>query len=622
MCGIAGLIGGDNRTIRKMTAALYHRGPDDEGFFGDGDVRLGHRRLSIIDIAGGHQPMVSADGKVAIVFNGEIYNFRELKAELAQEYRFKTKSDTEVILNGYLKWGTEVFERMEGMFAIGIWDGRTRTLVLARDRMGEKPLYYFYDKHDKNLFAFASELKALLENPRIKREVDPESLYLYLSFGQVPAPKSILKNVSKLEAGTMLVLKDGGVSVKEYWRPDFSRKFSELSLEKAGEELESRIAASVKKAMIADVPLGVFLSGGLDSSLVAYFAKKTNPDLETFSIGFKEKSFDESTYAREVAGILATRHNEKIIGSEEALGFIPRIANVTDEPLADPSIIPTFLLSDFAGQKIKVAVGGDGGDEIFMGYQTFVAEKLWQRFKFFMPALRAVSAIVTKFMPITGEYMSLDFKLQRFISATEADAVLRHQQWLAHNRSDTLLAILSPDIRRAFLARNPAMEIIESASPPPGHLLEWERVIDFYRRFYLGDQVLTKVDRASMANSLEVRSPLLNHKLVEYALGLPPNFNLRGFTTKYLLRRIASKYFPPSITKRKKQGFAVPLGLWLKKELYAFGAEKISVLKTSGWFDGRELDKLWGEHQKGKVDRRMELWNLIALQLWRERWLK
>src|SRR3989344_3001785 len=619
MCGIAGLIGGDERTIRTMTAALRHRGPDDENFFQDNNIWLGHRRLSIIDIEGGRQPMVSPDGKVAVVFNGEIYNFQELKKTLELGYGFGTKSDTEVILSGYLKWGLDVFGKLEGMFAIGIWDGRTKTLILARDRMGEKPLYYF---HYKNLFAFASELKGLLEVPVIRREIDPESLYLYLSFGQVPAPKSILKNILKLEAGTLLMLNDGRIAAKTYWQPDFNKKFSELSLEKAGEELESRIAASVKKTMVADVPLGVFLSGGLDSSLVACFAKQINPELETFSIGFKEKSFDESSYAREVAGILATRHNEKVIGSEEVLGFLPRVADISDEPLADTSIIPTFILSCFAGSKIKVAVGGDGGDEIFMGYQTFIAERLWQKFKFFMPVLRMAYAAAADFIPASDKYMPLDFKLRRFFLVAESDAVLRHQQWLANNHTDTLAAILSPDIHHTALSGNPVTELIDESLPRSGYLNDWARIIAFYRKFYLGDQVLAKIDRASMANSLEVRSPLLNHNLVEYALKLPTDFHLRGLTTKYLLRCVASKYFPPRTAQRKKQGFAMPLGLWLKNELYSFGAEKISALKTSMWFNGREIDKLWNEHQKGKVDRRIELWNLIALQLWREKWLK
>lgn len=616
MCGIAGLIGGDERTIKKMTSALRHRGPDDEGFYNDNDVWLGHRRLSIIDISGGHQPMVSGDGKTAIVFNGEIYNFKELKKELSQKYDFRTQSDTEVILNGWLEWGENVFSRLEGMFAAGIWDVRTKTLVLARDRMGEKPLYYFYDQ---NFFSFASELKGLLENPKIKREIDLESLGLYLSFGHVPSPKSIFKNIFKLEPAKMLIFKEGQIGLKSYWHPDFSQKYSGISLREAEKELENKIASRVGRAMLADVPVGVFLSGGLDSSVVAYFAKKANPDLKTFSIGFKEKSFDESSFARKAADLLGTNHREKIIDAGEMMKIVPKIAEITDEPLADPSIIPTFILSEFARKEVKVVLGGDGGDEALLGYQTFVAEKLWRGFRFFSPIFKIILKIAGVLVSASGKYMSFDFKLQRFFSATEKDPALRHQQWLANIRKNTLSSILSQESGRSS---GSTAKVIEDYFFGKNYSSDWDKISEFYLKFYLGDQVLTKVDRASMANSLEVRAPLLNHDFVEYVLNLPIDFRLRGLKTKYILRRIASRYFPKSITKRKKQGFAVPMGAWLKKELKEFGFEKISALKTSGWFNNAELDKLWREHQTGKTDRRMELWNLIVLQLWREKWLK
>ncbi|MEK7598919.1 MAG: asparagine synthase (glutamine-hydrolyzing) [Patescibacteria group bacterium] len=616
MCGIAGIIGGDQELIRKMTAAIRHRGPDDEGFFQDGDVFLGHRRLSIIDLAGGRQPFLSADGKSAVVFNGEIYNFKELKKELSRKHSFRSQSDTEVVLEGWLEWGQNIFERLEGMFAIGIWDGRNKTLVLARDRMGEKPLYYCASG---DFFAFASELKSFIASRAAPKEIDPESVIRYLSFGYIPSPYTIFKNIYKLEAGQYLVWQNGRADIKRYWQPSFSPARIPDSFESAKKKLELALENTVKKTMIADVPVGVFLSGGLDSSLIAYFAKKINPQLETFSIGFEEKSFDESFYAGLAARILKTRHYQKIVGPKEVLNLLPRIAEIIDEPFADPSIIPTYILSAFARQRVKTVLGGDGGDELFLGYQTFIAEKLWRMSSPFLPAASVLAKAALRLIPTSGKYMSLDFKLRRFFSNSRGGPVLRHQQWLANFNSEDLDRILSNDMKNSFLP----FKIAEGAiNDPIGNLngSSWNQIIRFYQKFYLGDQVLTKVDRASMANSLEVRAPFLNHNLAEFVLSLPVNFRLRGFKTKYILRKIAAGYFPKNIAWRSKQGFAVPLGKWFRNELKEFAEEKLSHFKSNPWFNPPAVDGIWTEHQTGRADRRMEIWNMIVFQSWLEKW--
>lgn len=618
MCGIAGLIGGDEKTIREMTSSLSHRGPDDEGFLQSGPIWLGHRRLSIIDLDGGHQPMMSSDGKIAVVFNGEIYNFKELRKELEYKYRFGTVSDTEVIVHGYEEWGDKVFERLTGMFAIAIWDGRTDELFIARDRMGEKPLYYFSDGH---FFTFASELKALLKNNGVPREIDNESLVRYLVFGHVPSPYTIFKNIRKLNAGEQLRWNNGHIVIRRYWSIRFDPVRPVLRRE-IENELERRLNEAVRQAMVADVPVGVFLSGGLDSSLVAYFAKKYEPDLKTFSIGFRERSFDESPYAAIAARHLKTDHFSKIVSSDDVIRLAPQMANFTDEPFADVSILPTFLLCQFAQNEIKVALGGDGGDEIFAGYQTFIAEKIWKSMRPLLPAARFAAHGFLSILPSSGRYMSLDFKLRRFFSSEHPDAVLRHCEWLSHIHPRELSKILGPNIVSAADAGDVIGKTTEQTNCSLGVESDWGRILGFYRKFYLGDQVLTKVDRASMANSLEVRSPFLNHALVEYAASLPIDMHLSGFTIKSLLRRIAKRHLPEILVKRKKQGFAVPMGQWLRSELYEFGCAKLTALKQSGWIDPEGVDVLWREHQKRAVDRRMELWNLIALELWRERWLK
>lgn len=605
MCGIVGFVGkGDQQVLKAMMGALAHRGPDDEGVYSEGFVHLGHRRLSIIDLAGGHQPMQSNDGTLAIVFNGEIYNFQKLRNELAFSYKFKTKSDTEVILAGYQKWGIGVLQKIEGMFAFALWDEEQKQLLLARDRFGEKPLYY---TQQKDIFAFASELKAFAAHSAIRRETDEKSLVRYLQFGHVPSPDTIFKHINKLEPGEYAIYKNGIIDRKKYFAIQFQPE-EKTSLREAEEKVEALGKEAVRKMLVADVPVGICLSGGIDSSLVAYWAQQAQSDLHTFSIGFSEKSFDESSHARAAAKIIGSRHHEKIVSAKDVLEIVPKIGEITDEPFSDASILPTYLLTQFAREHVKVALGGDGGDEVFGGYPTMLAEKYWGLIN---PALYAATPFVRLFrrwIPSSGGYLSFDFKLKKLMLGRGLDPVGRHQQWLGSQSSKYLSKLLGEKL-----------ETINEKKNYSGN--RWENIFQYYFKSYLADQVLTKVDRASMANSLEMRAPFLDKALAEYAMRLPLKYKLRGWTTKYILRQIAQKYFPPSITRRPKQGFAVPLGQWFRKELKDFSGSALADLKQTGWFNSTAVDQLWGDHQKGKSDNRMEIWNLVALELWRKRWL-
>ena len=600
MCGIVGFVGkGDRNTLQAMTSTLSHRGPDDEGLFIEPPVYFGHRRLSIIDLSSGHQPMQSIDGSLTIVFNGEIYNFKELRNELASAYKFQTKSDTEVILAGYQKWGIEVLKKLEGMFAFALWDNQKKQLLLARDRFGEKPLYY---TEQKDIFAFTSELKALEKYSGIQRNIDQSSLVQYLQYGQVPSPNTIFQGIKKLEPAEYLIYKNGIIEQKKYFELVF-RPEEKISFVEAKNRIEELGKSAVQKMLVADVPVGVCLSGGIDSSLVAYWAKQSQPDLHTFSIGFSEKSFDESSYARMVAKIIGSQHHEKIVSAKAVLEIVPKIGEITDEPFSDASILPTYLLTKFAREHVKVVLGGDGGDEVFGGYPTMLVEKYWGLIK---PSLSIASPFIKifqKLLPASGGYLSLDFKLKKLMLGRGLSPIERHQAWLG-SQSDSNLKKMTG-----------YQSLVSGQSGD-----SWEQLFKYYFKSYLADQVLTKVDRVSMANSLEMRAPFLDRELVEYVANLPLNYKLRGWTTKYILRSIAQKYFPSRITKRPKQGFAVPLGQWFRKELKDFAGNALTDLKQTGWFNSAAIDQIWNDHQKGKVDNRMEIWNLVALELWRKRW--
>jgi len=617
VCGIAGFIGqGDKDILEKMTNTLNRRGPDASGFFIKDDVFLGHRRLSIIDLQTGGQPMFNEDKTIAIVFNGEIYNFQNLKKELGNGHHFKTNSDTEVIIHGYEEWGESIFEKLEGMFALAIWDSKEKKLILARDKFGEKPLYYF---HNPLCFAFASELKALMPHPLFKKEIDFSSLSKYFFFEYIPSPRTIFKNIRKLEPASFLILKNNRVETRPYWQIKFGNpKNSTFKNEKpALKELENQINQAVKERLISDVPLGVFLSGGIDSGTIAYFAQKNSlKPIKTFSIGFEEKSFDESKWARLVSKRLGAEHCEKIFSQKEMYELIPEVFSQLDEPLADASILPTYLLSKMTKEKVTVALGGDGGDEFWMGYPTFAAHKIFSLFNILPNIIKKdLSKFLASFLPISHKNFSLDFKINKFLDGAGAkDDILRNQIWLS---------AFSPEEVSQLLNIHPRFEEIEKIKKDNTGNSKWQKLIYAYAKHYMAEDILVKVDRASMMNSLEVRSPFLDHKLVNFINNLPDNLKFRNLSGKYLLKKLMAKHIGKDIVYRKKKGFGAPTAEWLAGDLKNELKELLSEekIKKQGIFNCAYVQKIMKEHFEKRRNHRQKLWSLFVFQKWYERWM-
>ncbi len=627
MCGIAGYYGaGDRKILERMSQSLRHRGPDDQGFFVKDNIGLAHRRLSIIDLSpAASQPMANEAGDVWLVFNGEIYNFKELRKDLIGRHNFKSESDTEVIIHLYEEIGLEVFSKIQGMFAVALYDLKSNKLILARDSMGKKPLYWSYA--GETLF-FASELKALLEHPKFKKELDLKSLNKYLFYEYVPTPNTIFKKTYKLEPGHYLVYNGINIIKNKYWDIAFNRPLSSpgsnLLIEEAIGELDKRLNEAVRARLVSDVPLGVFLSGGIDSSAIAYYAQKNSLNkIKTFSIGFKDESFDESKSARQVASFLGAEHYEKLLTAKDSLDLIPRIADLLDEPMADASIIPTYLLSNFTRQKVTVALGGDGGDEIFCGYDTFVAERLAGIYETIPDFFRKnIIEKIVPLLPTSFNNLSFDFKAKKFISGFYENKKYRQQVWLgSFNRADRE-KLFAGDIWRSLSKENEFEEIDNYLNNLSGEN-HYNQLIYLYLRTYLMDDILVKVDRASMSNSLEVRSPLLDTKVVDFVNSLPLDWKLKGFTTKYIFKKLLAGKLPKNIVCRKKKGFGIPLADWLSKELKPLALDLLSEarIKQQGIFNYQYIEKILNEHFSCRKDNRKIIWSLMVFQLWREKWL-
>ncbi len=616
-----------------MTAALWRRGPDGEGFHiastAAGSIALGHRRLAVIDVAGGAQPLYSASKDIASIVNGEIYNFVALRHELEQRgYRFITRSDSEVVAHGYAEWGTDVLERLEGQFAIAIWDARDSSLLLARDRMGEKPLYY---AERNGAVIFASELKALLRHPDIALDIDLQALAEYLVYEYVPAPHAIVRGVRKLAPGGFLLAKPDRIQLGTYWDLPLGRAASGRvsNLDDAAGELRQAVERSVKQRLVADVPLGVFLSGGLDSSLIAALARRIhNGAVETFSLGFVEPSYDESPHAREVARFLGTEHREFIATADDALDLIASLGELLDEPLGDASIIPTHLLARFTRQHVTVALSGDGGDELFDGYPTIQADfsvgwlvdRAHRRVRRAMQ--QTLSALAAR-LPVSTENFSLDFKLKQLARGIDERGPYRHQAWLASFLPKEIPRLLTPetaaelagtDLYAIISDRLARLEAISPDSPSP------DQRMYFYCKGYLGDGVLTKVDRASMHVALEVRAPLLDTAVIDLACRVAPSLRSRGLTTKRVLKRAARGLVPDSIIDRPKHGFGMPLASWLRGPLAELVQDTLSParLKRDGWLDPQTIQTMIQDHLAGKANHRKPLWTLLAFHAWLE----
>jgi asparagine synthase (glutamine-hydrolysing) len=624
MCGIVGFINApaseaeQRQWLDAMTATLAHRGPDGQGAWVAEGVALGHRRLSVIDLEGGRQPMLDWHGRAVIVFNGEIYNFLEIRKRLERRgYRFRTQSDTEVLLNAYLDAGPECLASVEGMFAFAIWDREKRTLFAARDRMGEKPFYYTLQQ---GVFAFASELTAFSHLPVLQLAVERQSIARFLAYEYVPTPQSIYREVFKLRPSHFLTFYQGQVTTKRYWEIPLPDANVSLPESDCCERLRNLAGRAVANRLISDVPLGVFLSGGIDSSAVVALMSQVVParEINTFSIGFKEKSYDESPYARLVAQSLGTNHHEEILSATQAGALLPYIVSRLDEPMADPSIVPTYLLSEVTRRRVTVALGGDGGDELFGGYEYFPAFQLAEHFVKIPKVFRELALEpLARLLPISTGYVSPRHVAAKFLSGIQAPPWLRAQMWVG---------ALSPDLQAAlWQAPWPDALKIENLYAESRDLYQGfpaqeaiSRVFYLFARQYLLDYILVKVDRCSMMHSLEVRAPFLDTALMEFVYRLPYHMKIRHGKRKYLMKRAFRGLLPKEILTRKKRGFLIPTALWLKGLLRPLVEELLGErwLRQQGLFRPAVIRRLLKEHDAGTADHRKELWTLLILQLW------
>jgi asparagine synthase (glutamine-hydrolysing) len=628
MCGIAGIVESrgpvDRDALARMTNALRHRGPDDENYYVAGSrgsgpsVGLGFRRLSIIDLSGGRQPMSNEDGSLWLVCNGEIYNHPELRRELeAKGHKFRTHSDVETLLHLYEEVGPDCVTRVNGMFALAIWDSRNQSLFLARDRLGKKPLYY---RHTPAHLLFGSEVKALLQHPACPRTLDRRSLSRYLAYEYVPSPHCIFEGIRKLPPGQWLLWKYGRSRLERYWDLQFPGTGAGRSEADLVEELVERLKQAVQLRLVSDVPLGVFLSGGLDSSsVVAMMAELMPADrIKTFAIGFEEKSFDESSHARHVAQFFGTDHHEEVLQSRALLDMVPEVATFLDEPFADASVIPTYLLSRFTRRHVTVALGGDGGDELFAGYPTFLASRLARFYRVPGAIHERLLRPLAECLPVSHENFSFEFKLKSFLRGAGYPTALRNQVWLGS---------FTPEEQRTLLADPTELDRYEDLSEaharcPTRHA--GERLLYEYCKFYLPEDILVKVDRASMACSLEARAPFLDYTFVEFANSLPFDLKLKGKTTKYILKRAMKDKLPRQIVGRGKKGFGIPVAKWFKGDLRDLLQDTLAEgrLRQQGIFRPQAVARLVDQHLRGTKDNRKPLWTLFMFQQWFHHYLK
>ena len=596
-----------------MSATLVHRGPDDEGLFHRGPVALAARRLSIIDLAHGHQPIANEDGSVVVIQNGEIYNYRELKRELeAAGHRFATDCDTEVLVHLYEQHGEGFVERLRGMFAIALWDDRAQRLLLARDRFGIKPLYY---RHVDGTLSFASELKALLEQPGFSREIDPRAMSAYLAFNSIPAPLTIFSEARKLPPGHLLSWHDGEIEQRRYARPGpvAAEQVRSESASELAEELREVLRDSIRAHLVADVPVGVLLSGGVDSGgITALAAAESGEPVKTFSIGFEEQGFDELSRARLVAERYGTDHHELIL-RPDAVELLPKLVDSFDEPFGDSSALPTYLVSELAAGEVKVALSGEGGDELFGGYYTYVADLLAPR----VGRLAALASPLIERLPSRADRVGFDYKAKRFArAASDPDPLMRHLGWkeiFSAERRHELLGEGEPGWDPYGLFRE---RYAETAGADP-----LARLQDVDLGIYLVDDLLVKTDRLSMAHSLELRVPLLDPRVAEFAFALPPSLKVRGFAKKRLLRRALAPLLPRDIVHGRKQGFSIPIAAWLRGPLEPFAREVLSPanLERQGCLDPATVGSALDRHCAGREDLSRQLWGLMALTLWLDR---
>ena len=620
MCGICGIASLDGVTapdaavVESMNAALVHRGPDSGGVAGHGPVALGARRLSIIDLEHGEQPMTGEDGRTVVVHNGEVYNHADLRAELhAAGHSFATHCDTEVLVHGYEEHGLDLLPRLRGMFAFAAWDGRRRTLLLARDRFGIKPLYY---RLAGGTLAFASELGALVRQPGFDATIDPEAVEAFLAYNSIPAPHTIYAGVRKLPAGHLLKWSGGdAVAVREYATPlpVAAADMRTGSVDELAAELRERLRDSVRAHLVSDVPVGVLLSGGVDSAALTALASQESGDrLSTFSIGFDERSFNELDRARQVADRYGTDHHELVL-RPDAAELLPEVVEAFDEPFADSSALPTYAVSRLASEHVKVVLSGEGADELFGGYYTYVADRLAPR----LGRLPRLARPLVERLPSTSGKVSLDYKAKRFVRAASLPPLERHHGWKEIFSADARAELLDGrrvagfdpvDVLRRRYART------EGADP-------LARLQDVDTAIYLVDDLLVKTDRASMAHSLESRVPFLDPVVAELALALPPRMKVRGRAKKLLLRRAVDPLLPRDVVHGPKHGFSIPAAAWLRGELQPFARDVLSesALRRQGFFEPRVVHALIDRHVARRDDLSRQLWGLLCFTLWHDR---
>ena len=625
MCGIVGIVRSDGTDIDQgllgqMCESIRHRGPDDDGYYVNGSVGLGMRRLAIIDLKGGHQPIHNEERTCWIVFNGEIYNYQELRQKLEKlGHVFYTKSDTEAVVHAYDQYGSDCPKHLRGMFAFAIWDQAKQELFLARDRVGKKPLLYADINGE---FVFASEFSALLLHPKLSREVNTEAIHHYLSYMCVPAPLTAYRGIRKLEPGNSLRWRKGEISIQRYWEPDFSTKLK-LDEVEAGERAIEILRDSVKVRLMSEVPLGAFLSGGIDSSaVVALMAEESPGPVKTFSIGFAEQDFSELHHARRVAAHVDAEHHEFIV-RPDALEVLPLLVEHYGEPYADSSAIPTYYVARETRKHVTVALNGDGGDESFAGYERYAAMQLAEKYRKLPKLLReSVIKHTVGLLNVSESRRSRVRDLKRFLEAASLPKLERYLRWVSVFDSQTkhdlytesfqreTQTLRSTDVLGPWLGRTNGAGILDAAL-----------LTDIMT--YLPNDLLVKVDIASMAVSLEARSPFLDHHVIEFAAGLPENLKLRGLTTKYLLKRILKKLLPAENLDRKKMGFGVPVGHWFRKEMQGFLREVLfsESATNRGLFKPTTVKQMVEQHTDGRYDFSHQLWSLLMLELWYKRFI-
>ncbi len=616
MCGICGYIDYRNNVenkrslISKMCELMTHRGPDEYGYFFRNNVALGHRRLSIIDLSTGSQPMSNETKTIWIVYNGEIYNFPEIKKNLMQKgFTFRTKSDTEVLLKGYEVYGIDILQHINGMFAFAIWDEQKNRLFVARDRLGKKPLYFY---QDSNCFIFSSELKALIANPEVKRDVNLEAVDKYFSYGYIPAPFTIFSNIHKLRAGHYLMWEKEKIRVNQYWDVEYRTDNLYKNEDEYVEELIGILKSSIKRRLISDVPLGAFLSGGLDSStVVGLMSQVASEKVKTFTIGFSERAYSEVDDARCVADKFDTDHHEYTVEAN-AIEILPKIVWHFDEPFADSSAVPTYYVSQIARQNVTVILSGDGGDELFAGYKRYMERDQFKSYKSIPRVIREkIIGSIARSLPFNAK--GKNFLLA--ISQLEQKENRGFTELYPFIKHDLFTTDLTNEIGKFDL---PEALIDYWNHKPESSLLS--RMQYFDTKIYLPDDILVKVDRMSMAHSLETRAPLLDYHLVEFAAGIPPHLQMKDGKGKYILRKLAKKFLPQQILTKKKQGFAIPANEWFQKELFDYAYQLLTAnrFKTRGYFNQKNIDLMLTEHKQGKRDYSNWIWSLIIFELWHQ----